>query len=425
VNEQQAYMAIRNAIRLENLGRAVAAKVTPELVAVMKQVRELISAFPAEDLLRDMTYRRVLLQIAPLFRGVNDRFLQTLSAELRQEVIEQAKWAEAFLRVADLNPNLQPGGITTAPISSPPAITLGPANFELGSAVTRTQLMALADDTKVLGGRLTDLFGWGDEADSPYMKSVMKKIDRVVKAGFLAGDTNEQIAKNLAIATKGQIQDARAIARTAVMDMSQRAHETFWDANNEFDWVDPETGETREVRLIKLWEFDATFDYRVCPQCYPHNGKRVKNRSDLPSVPRHPNCRCRILPLTATDLELEKEDMAEGMTMSTVQIGDPKAASGVVRPYKTKARFRKTVKGKQKTVTMPKFAQDVEVPKGQRPTMGLFLLRANQETREAVLGKANAKRFSEMTKGSKGSRAVLEADDALREIVKNPSRRRR
>ena len=425
MNEQQAYMAIRNAIRLENLGRAVAAKVTPELVAVMKQVRELISAFPAEDLLRDMTYRRVLLQIAPLFRGVNDRFLQTLSAELRQEVIEQAKWAEAFLRVADLNPNLQPGGITTAPISSPPAITLGPANFELGSAVTRTQLMALADDTKVLGGRLTDLFGWGDEADSPYMKSVMKKIDRVVKAGFLAGDTNEQIAKNLAIATKGQIQDARAIARTAVMDMSQRAHETFWDANNEFDWVDPETGETREVRLIKLWEFDATFDYRVCPQCYPHNGKRVKNRSDLPSVPRHPNCRCRILPLTATDLELEKEDMAEGMTMSTVQIGDPKAASGVVRPYKTKARFRKTVKGKQKTVTMPKFAQDVEVPKGQRPTMGLFLLRANQETREAVLGKANAKRFSEMTKGSKGSRAVLEADDALREIVKNPSRRRR
>jgi len=57
--------------------------------------------------------------------------------------------------------------------------------------------------------------------------------------------------------------------------------------------------------------------------------------------------------------------------------------------------------------------------------MGLFLLRANQETREAVLGKANAKRFGEMIKGSEGSKAVLEADDALREIVKNPARRRR
>jgi hypothetical protein len=434
VNEQQAYMAVRNAIRLENLGRDAAAKVTPELVAVMKQVRELISALPAEALLRDMTYRRVLLQIAPLFRGVNDRFLQTLSAELRQEVVEQAKWAEAFLRVADLNPNLQPGGITTqdtvraevsrytrtasgysATLSSTPTVFQGPF-VELGSAVTRTQLMALADDTKVLGGRLTDLFGWGDEADSPYMKSVMKKIDRVVKAGFLAGDTNEQIAKNLAIATNGQIQDARAIARTAVMDMSQRAHERFWDANTNFDWTDPETGKTREVRLIKLWEFDATFDYRVCPLCFPYDGKRVKNRSDLPSVPRHPNCRCRVLPLTATDLELEKEDMAEGMKTSIVEI-NKNASTAKGRVYKTKARV-----GNRKYT---KSSQDIEAPVGQRPTMGLFLLRANQETREAVLGKANAKRFGEMVKGTDGSQAVLSANDALREIVKNPARRRR
>jgi SPP1 gp7 family putative phage head morphogenesis protein len=401
LNEQQAYMAIRNAIRLENLGRNAAAKVTPELVAVMKQVRELISAIPAETLLRDMTYRRVLLQIAPLFRGVNDHFLQTLSAELRKEVVEQAKWAEAFLRVADLNPNLQPGGITTAPVSSPPAITFGPANFELGSAVTRTQLMALADDTRVLGGRLTDLFGWGDEADSPYMKSVLKKIDRVVKAGFLAGDTNEQIAKNLAIATNGQIQDARAIARTAVMDMSQRAHERFWDANSD---------------VIKFWEYDATFDYRVCPLCFPHDGKRVKNRSDLPSVPVHPNCRCRVLPLTATALELEKEDMAEGMTMSTVQVGDPKAASGTVRPYKTKARFRKQVKGKQKTVTMPKFAQDVEVPEGSRPTMGFFMGKATADTRRAVLGETRAKEFEYLTSDNRGPRRT-DLDEVLRQVT--------
>ena len=375
-------MAIRNAIRLENLGRDAAAKVTPELVAVMKQVRGLISALPAEDLLRDMTYRRVLLQIAPLFRGVNDRFLQTLSAGLRKEVAEQAKWAEAFLRVADLNPNLQPGGITTqdtvraevsrytrtasgysATLSPTPTVFQGPF-VELGSAVTRTQLTALADDTKVLGGRLTDLFGWGDAADSPYMKSVTKKIDRVVKAGFLSGDTNEQIAKNLAIATNGQIRDARAIARTAVMDMSQRAHERFWDENSSWDWTDPETGKEHHVELIKLWEYDATFDYRVCPQCYPYDGKRVKARSDLPSVPVHPNCRCRVLPLTATALELEKEDMAEGMKTSMVEI-NKNANTAKGRVYKTKARV-----GNRKYT---KSSQDIKAPVGQRPTMGLFL----------------------------------------------------
>ena len=427
-------MAIRNAIRLENLGRNAAAKVTPELVAVMKQVRELISSLPAETLLRDMTYRRVLLQIAPLFRGVNDRFLQTLSAELRKEVVEQAKWAEAFLRVADLNPNLQPGGVTTdvttraevsgfsrtasgysATMSATPTVFQGQF-AELGSAVTRTQLMALADDTKVLGGRLTDLFGWGDVADSPYMKSTMKKIDRVVKAGFLAGDTNEQIATNLAIATNGQIQDARAIARSAVMDMSQRAHERFWDENSSWDWTDPETGKERHVELIKLWEFDATFDYRVCPQCYPYNGKRAKDRSKLPTVPVHPNCRCRVLPLTATALELEKEDMAEGITMSTVQVGDPNAASGTVRPYKTKARFRKQVKGKQKTVTMPKFAQDVEVPKGKRPTMGFFMGKATADTRRAVLGETRAKEFEYLTSDNRGPKRT-DLDEVLRQVT--------
>ena len=434
-------MAIRNAIRLENLGSNVAAKVAPELVAVMKQVRELIRSFPAEALLRDLTYRRVLLQIAPLFRGVNDRFLQALSTELRKEVIEQAKWADAFLRVADLKSDLKPGGLTiqntvgaevtglsrtasgySATLSQVPTVFQGQF-AELGSAVTRTQLMALADDTRVLGGRLTDLFGWGDAADSPYMKSTMKRIDRVVKAGFLAGDTNDQIAANLAIATRGQIQDARAIARTAVMDMSQRAHERFWDENNNWNWTDPQTGETREVNLIKLWEFDATFDYRVCQQCFPYDGKRAKDRSSLPSVPVHPNCRCRVLPLTATALLLEKEDMKEGMTMSMVQVGKPDKGAENVRHYKTKARFRKEVKGKQKTVTLPKFAQDVQVPKDERPTMGFFMLRANQETREAVLGKTNAKRFAEMVKGTEGSEAVLSANEALREIVKSPGRR--
>jgi hypothetical protein len=137
VNEQQAYMAIRNAIRLESLGRNVAAQITPELMAVMKEVRAAIEAFPSETLIREAAFRRFLQQAAPLFRGVNDRFLQTLSAELRREVVEQAKWAESFLEAS-----APKGGITTAPVSSPPAITFAPANFELGSAITRTQLMA-------------------------------------------------------------------------------------------------------------------------------------------------------------------------------------------------------------------------------------------------------------------------------------------
>lgn len=106
------------------------------------------------------------------------------------------------------------------------------------------------------------------------------------------------------------------------MDMSQRAHERFWSDNSD---------------RIELWEYDATFDYRVCPLCYPYEGKRAKERSTLPDVPRHPNCRCRVLPVTATELALEKEELAEGMEMSIVDINRNKS-SARGRVYKTKVR---------------------------------------------------------------------------------------
>ena len=418
MNEEQAFSAIRNAIHLETLGRETAGKVTKELIAIFKQVDELINQLGRQGLARDMNYRRVLRQITPLFRGVNERFYADLSDALRKEAEEQLYYAEKFLRIGERQPSLSSQGLTldatpempvsTRAVSGGYAGTMNavqplqiPGNFQLGTQITRTQLMALVDDTEVLGKRLNELFEWDLENGSPYTAAQVKKIDRIVKQGFLTGETNEQIARNLVMAQNGAIRDSRAIARTAVMDMSQRAHERFWDANSD---------------VVKLWEYDATMDYRVCPQCYPHDGKRRQDRSDLPKVPVHPNCRCRVLPLTQTALNLEKEDLKEGMTVSTVQIGDP-VKGGKVRRYKTKARFD----GRK----VSRFAQEITTERGERPTMGFFLLRANNETRKAVLGKANADRFYEMVRGTEGSKAKLAADDALREIIKNPLRKRR
>ena len=105
--------------------------------------------------------------------------------------------------------------------------------------------------------------------------------------------------------------------------------------------------------------------------------------------------------------------MEEGMLMSTVQVGRVEGGGGnKVRRYKTKVRFE----GKQRQ----RFARDYEVPRGERPTMGFFLLRANNETRRAVLGAENAKRFANLIKGTSGSRAKLAADDALIEIIRKP-----
>lgn len=414
MDEQQAFRAIRNAIRLENLGRDTAAKVTPQLVEVMKQVRELVKGLPEEALLRDMQYKRMMQQLAPMFRGLNDSFFQTLSATLREEVVEQVKYAEKFLDAVDDVPT----GITTIETvtaqtkslskgaagfgetwKSTVTTALSPGNFEIGSGITRTQLLALTDETEVLGKRLAKLFEWSLEDGSPYTAAQIKQIDRTVKQGFLTGATNDQIARDLVQATNAGVRNTRAIARTAVHDMSQRANNRFWDANSD---------------RIKLWEYDATFDYRVCPLCYPYDGLRKKNRSDLPSIVRHPNCRCRVIPLTATALALEKEDLKDGMQVSTVQIGKPEhvdGGGGKPRIYKTKAK----VDGKK----VQKFAKEYTTPRGERPTMGFFLEKANKETREAVLGKDRAAFFNGLLDSGRSP------EDALIDAVKSKGKKRR
>lgn len=387
MNERQAFQAIRNAIRLENLSRRIAGKITRDVIDVYKEIAAQIERIPTGTVERELYQRQLLRLVAPLFQGPNDKLYSVLSQALREEVIEQEKYAKEFLRVGEANRDLDVG-LTVNP---------GTGQTFTQATVTRTQLIAIADDAEVLGKNMIELFGQGSEP-SEFIKNNVKHVDRVVKRGFLLGETNEDIARNMRTARNLTMRDSRAIARTAVMDMSQKANNRFWDANSD---------------RIKLWEFDATFDYRVCEQCYPYDGMRKQNRNDLPSVPVHPNCRCRQLPLTATALALEKQDMEEGMLMSTVQVGRVEGGGGnKVRRYKTKVRFE----GKQRQ----RFARDYEVPRGERPTMGFFLLRANNETRRAVLGAENAKRFANLIKGTSGSRAKLAADDALIEIIRKP-----
>ena len=321
------------------------------------------------------------------------QFYQELSAALSAEVETQVRWAQEFINAAEKAPASQAVAMAGQEgVGVLPATGAGPVGQTFVPQVTRTQLLALADETEVLGKRLIDLFEWQDVTDSPYIQSTIKKVDQVVKRGFLLSETNEEIARNLAVATKGQIRDARAIARTAVMDMSQRAHERMWDANSD---------------RIKMWEFDATFDYRVCPQCYPYDGKRAKDRGNLPTVPVHPNCRCRVLPLTATELALEKEEMAEGMQASIVEVNkNPRNARG--RVYKTKAR----VDGKK----MTKSAREINIPKGQRPTMADFISETTPNTREAVLGKVRAREFEYITSDNRGPKRK-DIQEALRFVT--------
>ena len=374
--EEVAFAAIRNQIRLESLGRDVARKLTPQLREIYKEISRQIASLPEEAILREIRYRQMQLGIASLLRQANDQaygeIVRALSAEVERQVEFAAKTID------------QP--VPTVGISTTAGAPIG--------QITPTQLTAVVQDTKVAGARLAKLFGMDGSGTSVYIQSNIKTIDRVVKTGFLTGQTNEQIAQAMSAATNVATRQTRAIARTAVMDMSQRAHDRFYAANREF---------------IEVYRFDATFDYRVCPECAPLDGKESSKRSDIPTPPIHPNCRCRVLAITATQRELEREDLKGRQELNRTEISKTRPQeSKRVRVYETKAKV-----GGEKFY---KVATEKTLPVGQRPTSGQFLARANPFTREAVLGKTRAQEFQWLTSSQRGPK--LSPERALQDVVK-------
>ena len=403
MNERQAYLAIRNAIRLENLSDDVAQKVAPQLRAIFNELGKQFRRVPAGNIEREMWYRQQRLRIADMLAPLSVQMRNQLTQALGEEVGRQMHYAESYLRIAGEDPaNL------VAAAAPQDGVSLGfdPANAVAGRPqFTRTQLHAITQETRVLGERLEDLFeptiGKGDMG--PWIRQNMNVIDRVVKAGFLTGQTNDQLAEALSGATRESISRTRAIARTAVMSLSANAQEAFWDANSD---------------VIKGWEFDASMDNRVCPQCAPWDGESRPERSKLPATPLHVSCRCRVLPLSASEMLLREEDGPQ--RRSVIELIDAPSkeaaiAKAKLKPGATEARAYASqvrVKGKKY------WRVAVDIKKQDGPlTMGEFLKQASPITQSEVLG-SNKRRgiFMRKITGDK-NHPPMSPDRALKETV--------
>lgn len=414
MNERQFLLATRNVVRLEDLSADTVAKILPQLRQAFDQVAKLIDALPPEDILRQMRYKQMQQRIASIFVGVNEQFKSELTAALRGEVERQAYFAQKYLDLAELVPAQRaaaaapPQGVGTVP-SAQPEVTftttargtsaslgsvppsLGPANFQLSGEITRTQLLALTDDVQVLGQRLEKLFALNDRGLSPWIKTNIDRIDRVVKTGFLTGQTNEEIAAGLRqFSTKASRltkTQSEAIARTAVMDMSQRAQARFYDANRD---------------RIYAYEYDAVFDYRVCESCAPWSGAIKRKRSELPETPRHPNCRCQRLPLTRTEWELRKTDAPDSSSFVDLVPGEKKVLDADGKPVigpNGKHVYQKLDRPKEKKgetfYKRPVYVDgkrywrkrvDVPAAANRQDQMAEFLRRASTDTKVRVFG---------------------------------------
>jgi hypothetical protein len=161
-----------------------------------------------------------------------------------------------------------------------------------------------------------------------FAKFSYTNLDRNVRSGFLSGLTNEEISRNIIFdEIRGKMRlgtnavrlksDARAAARTLLADMAERVHQEQWKEMDRWEWTD-DKGEVHSGNIIQSWRWDSSLDSRVCETCSLLDNKRANERKGLPAIPRHPNCRCSVLPETETTRQLEEEDAAAGVTRSAV-----------------------------------------------------------------------------------------------------------
>lgn len=400
MNERQAFAAIRNAIRLENLSASLAAPVSKQLREIFDELGEQFRLqMPSGNIERELWYRQQRLRIADMLAPLSQEAYADLSSALGEEVQRQMDYAQSYLEAAADIPENQ-----LAIIAPQDGVSVLRDTSKV--QFTRQQLATIAEDTQVLGDRLGDLFRPSLDSAGKAGKWIEQNIgliDRKVKTGFLTGMTNDQIAATLPGLGREAVARNKAIARTAVMDMSARSQEALWAANSD---------------RIKGWEYDATMDNRVCDICAPWDGEFKEARGQLPVVPLHVNCRCRVLPLTATELALrEKEGPQRRSVVELVNAPSKEAAiaQAKLKPGAKEARAyakQVTVKGKKYW----RVAVDIE-RKGGPLTMGEFLKQATPETQKQVLG--SEKRRSQFLKLVAGSdrRPPISPERALKEVV--------
>lgn len=167
------------------------------------------------------------------------------------------------------------------------------------------------------------------------------KLTDIVVSGFNEGVGVDVIARQIAEAfdgfRKGQ---ARTISRTEVM---RAANDASLDAYKRSDVV-----------VGKQWL--TALDERVCPECAPLNGKITKLNKDFwdtngefegGNPPRHPNCRCDVLPVLVD----EKQLTAEAVQKYKKTIRDLKSQAPDTDKYdKTIKKLKSDIKKEQEYI---------------------------------------------------------------------------
>jgi hypothetical protein len=265
-----------------------------------------------------------------------------------------------------------------------------PTGSFIRPSITRQQIVAAQGDagfmklttTVRVKGKLVEKSWSIDDLISSAMKSSANQLTDQLRAGFLGGETNDEIARRVS-SFFGHVGGrnggkpwamTQAVVRTSMAEASQAAHDAFYEANEDL-LLPTKSG-------YRFW-WDASNDTRLCPECAPMDGVKYKKRDDVVGWPRHFSCRCKILPITATMELMEEENPAKGSFLEATPV--EKDSKGKRKPpppgYTGDNAYKRPMKidGKQQWVRRR------DLGPGQT-TAGDMLQNANEHSKRLILG---------------------------------------
>lgn len=410
---QQQQAALKNTIRLLEAASRAVDNSEPALVAAVAQVRDLIRGLP-DGLFRERAWKELKPRVVSILARASGVIGDQLSLTMAALTPEQAQFASNYLvspegygfsadapgaaaaRRASTGEN---SAYAARTVEAFPKSTFTLADIAaagsspelLGRLQQRVpdDVAALIKKTPIRGATLQRWFGSSATATGvgrqpEFAKWAASSIDRHVRAGFLGQVSTEEIARNLIFdEVRGQMRlghgavrlksDARAIAKTGLMDLADQAHMAQLRA------MEKESGRT----IAKRFRWDASTDSRLCPDCALLDGQEWEKREDVPPRP-HIGCRCQILGVTATELLLREEGNSIRSRESVVSVEFTDQPPPPQRPGETRAQYSARMRDEGIFLTKGR------APSGEMQWRRRVVRRAGQDAPEWLASMARA-----------------------------------
>lgn len=258
---------------LRSLEARIALTLRKALLDAFAQVRAILALLPDDGLSRRLQYQ----QLRPAIEAALVPFNDTLAATLALEIWGFQQRARAL--AATWLP-----GPTDLPNEEPAAL-MQKAHFL----------------------RHTLAFYFQRRSPSQFMREILRLVDRTVERGLMEGTPTAEIVQQVLPEATRAGRRSLVIRRGTVVNAVRARVDAIiaaaiwqtYTGQAQRVWAKPLSA--NEDGAAVLWEWSAILDPRTCPICAPLDGQRRPRLSDFPVLPQvHPNCRCAVLPVTAT-----------------------------------------------------------------------------------------------------------------------------